>query len=46
MINGFLELLVAGFMSASFVLIINALIKRAKETDHWFDSSKRYRRKR
>lgn len=46
MINGFLELLVAGFMSASFVLIINSLIKRGKETNHWFDSNERYKRKR
>jgi hypothetical protein len=46
MINGFLELLVAGFMSASFVLVINALIKRGKETNHWFDTKDRYKRNR
>jgi len=41
-----LEILAIGFLSASFVLIINALIKRAKETDHWFDPRQRNTRKR
>lgn len=43
---GVLEVLVVGFLSASFVLIINALLKRAKETDHWFDPRQRNTRKR
>jgi len=42
---GYLELLVAGFFGGASVLVINALIKRAKETDHWFDPTKRTSKK-